>query len=142
MVDALREAHRVLAPSGTVIDVRPITARVVIEVVTAGRADWSAEVDAYGAAEDDASADAAVRQAVSGGWFACQRSDRFDFEVYCDTAADLKAYVEKGRRMRDANISYADLEKRQREISASRGQAARLRCHRPKMLSVYLKAGS
>src|SRR6202022_2121571 len=99
MVDALREAHRVLAPGGTVVDLRPLTARLVIELVTADRADWGAEADACGAAEDDASADAAVRYALSCGWFVLQRSDRFDFEVYCDTAADLKIYTEKGRRM-------------------------------------------
>ena len=142
MVDALREAHRVLVPGGTVVDLRPLTARVVVEVVTADRADWAAEADAYGAAEDDASADAAVRHALSCGWFVLRRSDRFDFEVYCDTAADLKAYAEKGRRMREAKIPYEDLERRRREVSAATGQAARLRCHRPKMLSVYLKAGS
>jgi hypothetical protein len=142
MVDALREAHRVLASGGTVVDVRPLTARLVIELVTADRADWAAEADAYGAAEDDASADAAVRHALSSGWFVSARNDRFDFEVYCDTAADLKAYAEKGRRMREAKIPYEALEKQRRELSASTGQSARLRCHRPKMLSVYVKAGS
>jgi hypothetical protein len=142
MVDALGEAHRVLAPGGTVVDVRPLTARVVVELATADRSDWAAEADAYGAAEDDASADAAVRHALSSGWFVSARTDRFDFEVYCDTAADLKAYAEMGRRMRDAKIPYEALEKQLHELSARTGQAARLRCHRPKMLSVYLKAGS
>lgn len=142
MVDALREAHRVLTPVGTVVDVRPITARVVIEVVTADRVEWATEADAYGAAESDASADAAVQHALSSGWFVSGRNDRFDFQAYCDTAADLKAYAETGRRMRDANIPYEELERRRREVSASTGQSARLRCHRPKMLSVYLKAGS
>jgi hypothetical protein len=142
MVDALREAHRVLVPGGTVVDVRPLTARVVVELVTADRADWAAEADAYGAAEDDASADAAVQHAMSCGWFVFERSERFDFEVYCDTAADLKAYAETGRRMREAKIPYEDLENRRRELSASGNQAARLLCHRPKVLSVYLKAGS
>jgi hypothetical protein len=142
MVDALREAQRVLAPGGTVVDVRPLTARLVIELVTAERAVWAAEADANGAAEDDASADAAVRHALSRGWFAFQQSGQFDFEVYCDTAADLKTYTQTGRRMREANIPYEDLERRRRELSASTGAAARLRCHRPKMLSVYLKAGS
>jgi hypothetical protein len=142
MVDALREAHRVLAPGGTVVDVRPISARMVIEVVTGDRVDWATEADAYGAAEDDASADAAVRQALFCEWFAFQQTGHFDFEVYCDTAADLKTYAEVGRRMRDANIPYEELEGRRREVSASLGQAARLCCHRPKMLSVYLKPGS
>ena len=142
MVDALREAHRVLAPGGTVVDVRPLTARVSVELVTADRSDWAAEADAYGAAEDDAAADAAVRHALSSGWFVLQKSDHFDFEVYCDTAADLKAYAELGRRMRDAKIPYETLEKQLHELSASTGHAARLRCHRPKMLSVYLKASS
>src|ERR1700730_5850475 len=101
MFDALRETHRVLTPGGTVVDVRPLTARVVVEVVTADRSDWAAEADAYGAVEDDASADAAVRHALSSGWFVSARTDQFDFQVYCDTAAALKTYAEIGRRMRD-----------------------------------------
>jgi len=141
MVDALREAHRVLLPGGAVVDVRPLTARIVVELVTPERAYWAAEGDAYGAAEDDASADAAAGHALSSGWFVSARNDRFDFEVYCDTAADLKTYAEMGRRMRDSKIPYDDLEKRRCELSASTGHAARLRCHRPKMLSVYRKPG-
>ena len=41
MVDALREAHRVLKPSGVLINVRPITAPVVLEVVIATQAVWA-----------------------------------------------------------------------------------------------------
>jgi hypothetical protein len=50
--------------------------------------------------------------------------------------------METGRRMRESNISFEALEKQRQELSARTGHAARLRCHRPKMLSVYLKPGS
>ncbi len=139
MVDALREAHRVLVPEGICIDVRPVTARVMMEAVTAAGTGGAVEIDSYGAAEDDAAADAAIRQALSRAWFTFEQGCKFDFEVYCDSSADLKAYAETGRRMREAAIPYADLERQRNELAASTGLPSRLRCHRPTMLSVYRK---
>jgi hypothetical protein len=57
MVDALREAHRVLTPSGVLIDVRPVAAPIVVEVVTATQAVWAKTVDAYSTPEDIAAVD-------------------------------------------------------------------------------------
>jgi hypothetical protein len=140
MVDALWEAGRVLAPEGIVIDLRPITGPVIIEAVTAARTTAAVEVDSYGAAEDDAAADAAVRHALSRAWFAFEQSLKFVVEIDCDSAADLKTYAETGRRMREARIPYHDLEVRRNELSAATGEAAWLRCQRPSILSVYRKA--
>ena len=141
MVDALWEAGRVLVPEGIVIDVRPITAPVIIEAATAARTTGAVEIDSYGAAEDDAAADAAVRHALSRTWFAFEQSLKFVVEIDCESAADLKAYAETGRRMREAKIPYDELEMRRNELSVATGQAARLRCQRPSILSVYRKAG-
>ena len=65
MGDALLETRRVLVADGIVIDIRPITAPAIIESVSADRVTAGLEVDAYGAAEDEAAADAAVRHALS-----------------------------------------------------------------------------
>jgi hypothetical protein len=140
MVDALLEVRRVLVAEGIVIDVRPVTAPVIIESVSADRVTTGVEVDAYGAVEDEAAADAAIRYALSNAWFAFHRSRQFDFEVYYDSAADLKAFVETSKRMRGASIPYRELEVRRRELGATTGQPSRLRCHRPWIMSVYCRA--
>jgi hypothetical protein len=140
MVDALLEARRVLVAEGIVIDVRPITAPAIIESVSADRVTAAVEIDAYGAAEHEAAAEGAVRHALSHSWFAFERSLQFDFEVYYDSAADLKAFVETSKRMREARIPYQELEERRNELGAATGQPSQLRCHRPWITSVYRKA--
>lgn len=140
MVDALLEALRVLVAEGILIDVRPITAPAIIESVSAGRVTAAVEIDAFGAAEDEAAAEVAVRHILSRAWVAFEQSRQFDFEVYYDSAADLKAFVETSKRMRGVSIPYQELEERRSELGAATGQPSRLRCHRPWMVSVYRKA--
>src|SRR6185436_2521336 len=125
MVNALREAQRVLTPSGVLIDVRPVTAPIVVEVVIATQAVWSKTIDSYSAPEDVAAADAAVQHAVSREWLVFETSLPFNFE----TAAELSVYAEE-RKLRGAEIPYQKLDERRREVGAE-GQAARLRCRRP-----------
>jgi len=137
MVDALREARRVLTPRGVLIDDRLVTAPIVVEVVIAAQAIWAKGVDAYSAPEDVAAADGAVQHALSQGWFAFEKSLWFDFEIYCDTASELRVYAE-ARKLRGATIPYEELEERRRELGAN-GKTARLRWRRPWMLSTYRK---
>jgi hypothetical protein len=137
MVNALREAQRVLTPAGVLIDLRPVTVPIVVEVVVASCAVWAKTVDAYSAPEDVAAADAAVRHALSRNWLVFEKSLSFNFEIYCDTAAELMVYAE-ARKMRGAGIPYQELEQRRREVSAE-GQGARLRCRRSWMLSTFHK---
>ena len=137
MVHALREAHRVLTPTGVLLDVRPVTAPIIVEVVIGTQAVWAKAVDTYSAPENDAAADAAVQHPVSRDWLVFQTSVPFTFEIYCDSAAELQVYAE-ARKLRGAEIPYEELEERRRELSAER-QAARLRCNRPWMLSTYHK---
>jgi hypothetical protein len=137
MVNALREAQRVLTPSGVLIDVRPVTAPIVVQVVIATKAVWAKTVDSYSAPEDVAATDFAVQHAVSREWLVFETSLPFSFEIYCDSAAELSVYAE-ARKLRGAEIPYQKLEERQRELGTE-GQAARLRCSRPWMLSTYRK---
>ena len=137
MVDALREARRVLTPRGVLIDVRPLVAPIVVEVIIAAQTIWTKEVASYSAPEDVAAASAAVEHAISGEWFAFEKSIYFDFEIFCDTAEELSVYA-LARKLRGAEIPYDELEARRRELAAD-GQAPRLRCRRPWMLSAYHK---
>ena len=137
MVNALREAQRVLTPSGVLVDVRPVTAPIVVEVVIDTQAVWAKAVNSYSAPEDMAAAEAAVQHAVSHRWFVFETSIPFNFEIYCDRAAELGVYAE-ARKLRGAEIPYEELEARRRELSTE-GQTARLRCRRPWMLNTYRK---
>ena len=137
MVDALHESRRVLLPAGVLIDVRPVIAPIVLEVAIATQPVWAKEVHSYSAPEDVAAADAAVKHAVSRGWLASESSLAFDFDIWCDSADELRIYVE-ARKLRGAEIPYEELEARRRELGAA-GQEARLRCRRPWMLSTYRK---
>jgi len=135
MVDALREARRVLTRPGVLIDVRPVVAPLVVEVIVAARTMWMKQVASYSAPEDVAAAGAAVRHALSREWFALEKSISFDFEILCDTAAELSVYVQD-RKLCGEEIPYRELDQRRRELG-SHGQAPRLRCRRAWMLSTY-----
>ena len=137
MVDALREARRVLKAQGVLVNVRPVTTPMVVEVVVATRTIWAKEVPSYSTPEDVAAAEAAVQRALSGEWFAFEKSLHYDFDVYCDTAADLSLYAQ-ARKLPEDKIPYEELESRRRELGAD-GQTARLRCRRPWLMSTYRK---
>jgi hypothetical protein len=137
MVDALREARRVLSRRGVLIDLRPLVAPIVVEVIVAVQTTWTREVASYSAPEDVAAAEAAVQNAISSDWFVFEKSIPFDFEIFCDTAAELSDYA-KARKLRGEEIPYDELEQRQAELGALR-QAPRLRCRRRWMLSTYRK---
>ena len=138
MVDALREAQRVLTQRGTMIDVRPVLQPVTVEVVTGGQSIWATELASFSAPPDIAAAEAAVKHALSSQWFSFEKSQPFEIEVYCDTAADFRQYAEK-RALPDAEIPYESLETQRLNLMAADGQTTRVRCRRPWMLSVYRK---
>src|SRR5262249_22984168 len=137
MVDALWEAHRVLTPLGVLVDVRPVNEPIVVEVVVGSEPVWARTVESFSVPEDIAAADAAMQHAVSREWFVFETSLPFDFEIYCDSVAELRTYAEE-RKLRGAPIPYAELDERLRAMGAA-GQAARLRCQRPWMVSTYRK---
>jgi hypothetical protein len=107
--------------------------------VSASQVTAAVEIDAYGAIEDEAAADDAVRHVLSQAWFTFERSRPFDFETYYDSSADLKTFVETSKRMREARIPYQELEARRNELGVATGQPSRLRCRRPWIVSVYRK---
>jgi hypothetical protein len=139
MVDALQEVCRVVVPGGIVVDLRPMSARYRLEVVTDAVATAVAEIEAYEAQDDDNAADAAVRHAVSQGWLLPGGGIQFDFEFYWDTVVEMKAFAETSRRMRRGGLDYAELEEQRRRLSGAAERAACFRCHRPMMLKHYRK---
>src|ERR1051325_9401445 len=98
MVDALRRAHRLVTPTGVVVDLHPTAERAAVGVAghTLGH------VQANGAPERHAAADAAVRTAVDDGLFDVERAVDFDFYTYGDSIEELRDHIVEN--WRDAQI--------------------------------------
>jgi hypothetical protein len=133
MVDALRQVHRVLVLGGDLVDLRPISGRNIIHLVTAAAETPYGTIDAFGAERDDHAADAAVQEAIDRGWFLTRSRTHLDFDFYWDTATEMQAFTQTSRRMRNAALSYEDLEQHRAEASA------RIRCRRVMLLNSYRK---
>ncbi len=96
MVHALSEIHRVLAPDGILIDLRPLAGNFPIEVVSnreikeAGhRTDLPAGLD------DDRAANQAIAEAAAQKWFVRQREEFFTIFYYWDSPNEMQKYVEE-----------------------------------------------
>jgi hypothetical protein len=98
MVDALRRAHRMIAPHGMVVDVHPTAAAVPVGVN--GRTIGHVAID--GGIERHAAADAAIPAVVYDRLFALERVVEFDFFTYGDTIDELRDYIVEN--WRDARI--------------------------------------
>lgn len=95
MVHALKEIWRVLAPGGLLLDVRPFSANMPVEVVgAAGAAMAAGEMhESEDGRADDQAANAAMRAIEREGLFAREREGTFDFLWYWDTPDEMQAYV-------------------------------------------------
>jgi hypothetical protein len=79
MVPALEEAHRLLGPRGTVMDIHPVARAAEVEVHTAGDVVFHA--------------DDALATVVARGLFVAERCSEFDFRVYAPSARDLREFL-------------------------------------------------
>jgi hypothetical protein len=121
MVDALKRAHRMLRPGGSLVELHPSSATPPVEVngVVVGR------VDTRGAPERHAAAGRALAAAVAEGLFVVTSTASFDFFTYGDSIEELRGYVQEN--WRDARIA-ARVVKRARGVLASKaGSRPRVR---------------
>ncbi len=94
MVHALEEIRRVLMPDGILIDIRPLSDRWPVEVVSArgfeetGRVnDFPEQVNADTASND------AMREAERRGWFQREQEEFFPFFYSWDTPSEMEKFV-------------------------------------------------
>jgi hypothetical protein len=96
MVHALEEIHRVLKPTGMLIDLRPIADRWPVEVVASGEILAAGRVsDLKQGLEDDEAANQAMDTAARAGWFLCEREEHFALNIYWDTPTEMQQYIEE-----------------------------------------------
>ena len=89
MVDALRRAHRWVAPDGYLVDVHPTDTRAVVRVgdLVVGPLD-DADAPARHAAAGDA-----LTAAIALRLFERIAAVEFDFHTYADSAEELKDFI-------------------------------------------------
>lgn len=96
MVHALGEIHRVLAPGGTLIDLRPLCDRWQIEVFSGRETRPTGRVtDLPLGLEDDEAANQAMREADAKGWFLREREEFFPIHYVWDTASDMEKWIDE-----------------------------------------------
>src|SRR5574341_717078 len=96
MVHALNEIHRVLAPDGVLIDLRPLAGNWPVEVASNREVKAAGRVsDMPTGLEDDQAANRSVAQAASQGRFAREREEFFPFFYYWDSPNEMQDYIEE-----------------------------------------------
>jgi len=95
MVDALKEAHRVLRPRGILVDARPDSRVFAYADRRSGKSYRSAGVIATAREElvNDRTSDRAVAKAVRSGWYRSRRKGRFWHRVLFEDRPALQAYL-------------------------------------------------
>ncbi len=94
MVHALNEIWRVLVPAGILIDLRPLSDRWPVEVIS------TREFAETGHADDlpdpvnaDAASNEAMAEAESRGWFRREQEEYFPFFYSWDTPSEMEKYL-------------------------------------------------
>ncbi len=98
MVHALDEVHRVLAPGGALIDMRPTTRNRTVEVVLGGAWLRAGEIDAAASNADRVAADQALDGALEAGLFHAEHKETFFYISEMDSLADLRDFAASLRR--------------------------------------------
>jgi len=132
MVDALRRAHRIAAPSGVVVDLHPSSSPAVVEV----GAFVIGDVDSPQGPRRHAAADAAIAAAVDAGWFAVTRVVEFSFYTHADTIEELRDFV--AEHWHDARIDDATVIRTRERM---RGAGARPRTRERVILTILRPLG-
>ena len=136
MVHALREIWRVLISGKYLIDLRPRSENLRVEVVAGERVKFAGIIDESVYLPDDVAADNAVAQLVQEGLFTQKREVRFDYAMYWDSPDEMKAYAME--RWAKSRLPETVLT-RSRRFMATSSVNARVRIRRKMMIFRYQK---
>jgi hypothetical protein len=102
MVHALEEIHRLLKPTGLLIDIHPVAESSPIEIHQDGKIDLAGHLSVRQWCTDFQHADKALTEIIHRGLFATERESVFDSLTHYDSAAemrtDLKESIDKFAR--------------------------------------------
>src|SRR5574342_402382 len=90
MVHALEEIHRLVKPTGILIDIHPVAEASPIEVHQGGKIDLAGNLSVRQWCTDYEQADIALAEIVRRGLFTVERAAVFDSLSHYDTAAEMR----------------------------------------------------
>jgi hypothetical protein len=102
MVDALKEAHRILRPRGVLIDARPdsrVFAHAERRSATGTYRGSGVIATAREEHLNDRTSDRAVETAVRNGWFRTLRAGRFWHRVFFEDRPAMQRYLDEHPRL-------------------------------------------
>ena len=94
MVHALSEIHRVLAPGGVLIDLRPLADNWPVEVVSLREVKRTGRVlDLPEQTGGDVASNDAMQEVERRGWFTREQQELFSFMYAWDTPSEMEQFV-------------------------------------------------
>src|SRR5512145_380303 len=94
MVHALEEIRRVLAPGGTLIDIRPLADRWQVEVESRrGVRETGRVEDLPEQVNGDVAANKAMQAAERDGWFRREQEELFPFFYSWDSPSEMEEFI-------------------------------------------------
>ena len=103
MVHALEIIHRLLKPSGILIDIHPVAVHSSIEIHLNGKIDLAGHLNINQWCADFEQADEALTEIVQRGMFTVEQKSMYDTLTYYDSAAEmgksLKESIQKYTRV-------------------------------------------
>lgn len=135
MVDALREVHRVLAAGGRLVDIRPLSQDVRVDLVGPGKSANVGELDESEYRSADLDSDSRMQDGVRQGRFRQEGQIRVGFHWYFESLDAFVEYVTEywEDRLEDATLTRAA------EALAASPPGTRIRVHKPIQLTWYSK---
>ncbi len=139
MVHALEESWRVLTPDGYLLDTRPLSGDMRLEVIADGQATFAGLVDDSTWVTDDEAANLAVETVIHKGLFLREETANFIFFDYWDTLEQLRAYIQE--KWEDTHIPETVFHSAEDLIKHSEGKT-RVRTSLKMLFSRYCKLDS
>jgi hypothetical protein len=137
MVHALEQAWRVLVPNGIMIDVRPLSVDVPLEVVYPNGSEPAGMVDLSPDLKYDIASDQAIDEVVNKGIFHQSELETFDYANYWKTYHGM--VVDFDERWQDEIIVSKEVLKRARELYIQKRPSSRLRLPMRMKMGTYIK---